>query len=254
MSSAWLHQLRLADVLCLTETHLSGSSVSPDFQLEGYTFFGRNRHVSYTNRRDLAKKDGGGVATYCRNSLQAREHRYLQNVTDLEFTMIRVETPGQALIATVYRPPSYHLGMFLANVKSLLDALYILNCQIIVICGDFNEDLLSSGKKAINELFKSRGYSQLISAPTTEKQTVVFNQAYCTLTTVTTILCIVCLLCSWWSSGAHSWTHCVSSFLFVFTPRVMKQGAFKTLVLTISFNKCFRGLLLSEYYSRCTIC
>ena len=167
------HELRLADVLCLTETHLSGASVSPDFLLEGYSFIGRNRHVSYSNRVDLAKKEGGGVATYCRSSLQPQEHCFLQNVTDLEFTVIKIQIPFKAVIATVYRPPTYQLAMFIQCIKSLLDALDLLDCQPVIVCGDFNEDLLCPGKKAINELFQSRGYTQLISAPTTEKQTLI---------------------------------------------------------------------------------
>ncbi|KAE8291439.1 ATP-dependent DNA helicase PIF1 [Larimichthys crocea] len=58
------HELALADVLCITETHLSGSFVSPKFHLEGYNMFARSRQVSYTNFPDMATKDGGGVAVY----------------------------------------------------------------------------------------------------------------------------------------------------------------------------------------------
>ncbi|XP_059203438.1 uncharacterized protein LOC131982826 isoform X1 [Centropristis striata] len=167
------HEFRLADVLCITESHLSGSFVSPDFQLEGYEMFARNRNVSYSNRADMAMKDGGGVAVYYRNSLQAESRRYFQNVPDLEFAVVKVEGPVRALIATVYRPPNIHLDMFLQNMQSLLDSLEMMGCQPVVVCGDFNEDLLSKGKKAIQELFLSRGYSQLVSTATTEKQTLI---------------------------------------------------------------------------------
>ncbi|KAJ8361820.1 hypothetical protein AAFF_G00418700 [Aldrovandia affinis] len=167
------HELGLADVLCVTETHLSGSFVSPKFQLEGYDMFARNRHVSYTNRVDMATKDGGGVAVYCRSSLQAEARRYFHDVTDLEFSVVKVESPVRALIAAVYRPPNLGLDTFLPNMQSLLDSLETMDCQPVVVCGDFNEDLLSRGKKAIRELFHSRGYSQLVSAATTEKQTLI---------------------------------------------------------------------------------
>ncbi|KAJ8358088.1 hypothetical protein AAFF_G00035080 [Aldrovandia affinis] len=89
------HELGLADVLCVTETHLSGSFVSPKFQLEGYDMFARNRHVSYTNRVDMATKDGGGVAVYCRSSLQAEARRYFHDVTDLEFSVVKVESRSE---------------------------------------------------------------------------------------------------------------------------------------------------------------
>uniref|UniRef100_A0A667YQ84 ATP-dependent DNA helicase n=1 Tax=Myripristis murdjan TaxID=586833 RepID=A0A667YQ84_9TELE len=53
-------ELRLADVLCLTETHLSGSIVTDSIALEGYRVFLRNRHLCYMRFPELAKKEGGG--------------------------------------------------------------------------------------------------------------------------------------------------------------------------------------------------
>ncbi|KAL4008321.1 hypothetical protein ACER0C_002173 [Sarotherodon galilaeus] len=167
------HELSLADVLCITETHLSGSSVSPRFQLEQYNMATRNRHVSYTNHTDMAKVNGGGVAMYYKTVLIAESRKYLQNVTDLEFVVIKVESPVTALIATVYRPPNYSHVRFLPQMQCLLDSLEMMNCQPIIVCGDFNEDLMSRGKKPIQELFQSRGYAQLITAATTEKHTLI---------------------------------------------------------------------------------
>uniref|UniRef100_A0A3B5QQ24 ATP-dependent DNA helicase n=1 Tax=Xiphophorus maculatus TaxID=8083 RepID=A0A3B5QQ24_XIPMA len=178
------HELMLADVLCLTETHLFGSSVPASCQMEGYSFFSRNRHVSYSNRVDIATKEGGGVATYCRSLLQPQERRFFNQVTDIEFNVVKVETPIRALIATVYRPPSYDLGTFLRNLQNLLDGLNSMDIRPVVILGDFNEDLIPPGKKAINELFRAKGFMQLISDATTEKRTLldhiyISNPEYC---------------------------------------------------------------------------
>ncbi|XP_039896714.1 uncharacterized protein LOC120739111 isoform X6 [Simochromis diagramma] len=167
------HELSLADVLCITETHLSGSSVSPRFQLEQYNMATRNRHVSYTNHTDMAKVNGGGVAIYHNTILTAESRKYLQNVTDLEFVVVKVESPVTALIATVYRPPNYSHVRFLPQMQCLLDSLEMMNHQPIIVCGDFNEDLMSRGKKPIQELLQSRGYAQLITAATTEKHTLI---------------------------------------------------------------------------------
>lgn len=79
------HELRLADLLCITETHLSGSSISPQFQLEEYNLVTRNRHISYTNHTYMAKANGGGFAVYYKRTLTAEARKYVQNVTDLEF-------------------------------------------------------------------------------------------------------------------------------------------------------------------------
>ncbi|XP_005755922.1 ATP-dependent DNA helicase PIF1 [Pundamilia nyererei] len=167
------HELSLADVLCITETHLSGSSVSPRFQLEQYNMATRNRHVSYTNHTDMANVNGGGVAIYYNTILTAESRKYLQNVTDLEFVVVKVESPVTALIATVYRPPNYSHVRFLPQMLCLLDSLEMMNHQPIIVCGDFNEDLMSRGKKPIQELLQSRGYAQLITAATTEKHTLI---------------------------------------------------------------------------------
>jgi len=167
------HQLTLGDVLCFTETHLSGSFVAESLQLEGYNMFKRNRHLSYTNHPHIASRSGGGVAMYVRNHYHACEKQYLQNVTDLEFLVVKLESPVKALIAVVYRPPDYNIGHFLSNLQSLLESLDVMDCQPIVLCGDFNEDLLSSGKKPISNLLQSRGYTQLVREATTEKNTLL---------------------------------------------------------------------------------
>ncbi|MCI4395547.1 hypothetical protein PGIGA_G00181850 [Pangasianodon gigas] len=164
------HELQLADILCITETHLSGSCIS-HLQLEGYKMFARNRHITYSTYAEIAKKDGGGVAIFCKEDIQAQPRQYIHNVTDLEFVIIKIDTPTNATIATVYRPPHYSLEKFLPNLRSLL--VYMdMKKNPVIICRDFNEDLLSSGRKAILELFQSKGYTQLITTATTDKHTL----------------------------------------------------------------------------------
>ena len=167
------HELCLADVLCLTETHLQGSFVADSLQLDGYNMFKRNRHTSYTKYPQMASKGGGGVAVYVRNHIQVRERQYLHNVTDLEFVALKVEAPFCAVIAAVYRPPDYSLRPFLENLVSLLDALEVLDCHPVIVCGDFNENQLLGSTKPILELFQSKGYVQLITSATTDKNTLL---------------------------------------------------------------------------------
>ncbi|CAI5669453.1 unnamed protein product [Oreochromis niloticus] len=110
------HELCLADVLCLTETHLRGSFVAENLHLENYNLFKRNRHLSYTNLPQMANRSGGGVAVYVKSDIQVHEKQYIHNVTDLEFLALKVEAPVSALIAVVYRPPDYTLRPFLKNL------------------------------------------------------------------------------------------------------------------------------------------
>ncbi|XP_026084957.1 uncharacterized protein LOC113060278 [Carassius auratus] len=166
------HELQLSDVLCLTETHLTGSSTS-DLQLEGYNLFTRNRHVSYSTHQELGRKNGGGVAIYCKEHIPTQPRQYIQNVTDLEFAVIKLDSPIKAAVVAVYRPPQYSVGDFLTNLNSMMDYLDLTHNDLVIICGDFNEDLLHPGKKPILELFQSRGYTQLITSATTEKHTLL---------------------------------------------------------------------------------
>ena len=135
--------------------------------------FKRNRHLSYTNVPQIANRGGGGVAVYVRSHIQVREKQYIHNVTDLEFVALKVEAPVSALIAAVYRPPDYSVRSFLFNLGSLLDSLEIMDCQPIIVCGDFNENLFSNNGKPILELFQSRGYAQVITNATTDKNTLL---------------------------------------------------------------------------------
>lgn len=121
----------------------------------------------------MANKNGGGVAIYVKNHIQACEKHYIQNATDIEFTVIKLESPINATIAAVYKPPGYSVMSFLSNLQSLLDALEIMDQHPIVVCGDFNEDLLSRASKPILELFQSKGYEQLITTATTDKNTLL---------------------------------------------------------------------------------
>ncbi|XP_076858467.1 uncharacterized protein LOC143512266 isoform X2 [Brachyhypopomus gauderio] len=56
------HELLLSDVLCLTETHMTGSVFPDSLQLNGYKIYKRNRHAAYTNYTHLSNRSGGGVA------------------------------------------------------------------------------------------------------------------------------------------------------------------------------------------------
>ncbi|XP_057696959.1 uncharacterized protein LOC130918842 [Corythoichthys intestinalis] len=168
------HELLFADVLCFTETHFQQSVTAGNARLEGYTMFHRNRSASYSNCPDLVTKLGGGVAICVKkNHIVAKEIKYIQGETDLEFVVVKLDSPVNVLIAAVYRAPAHNLRSFLQNLGNLLCSLEVMDNQQILVCGDFNEDVFSDAHKPIFELFLSKGYKQLITPITTEKYTLL---------------------------------------------------------------------------------
>lgn len=49
-----------------------------------------DRHTSYSTHQEIAKKDGGGVTIYCKEHILAQPKQYIQNMTDLEFIVIKI--------------------------------------------------------------------------------------------------------------------------------------------------------------------
>ncbi len=77
------HELQHADVLCLTETHLTGSCTS-DLQLEGYNLITRNRHVSLLYTSGNWKEKWRWSRNILQGAHPSQPRQYIQNVTDLE--------------------------------------------------------------------------------------------------------------------------------------------------------------------------
>ncbi|KAL1268529.1 hypothetical protein QQF64_033892 [Cirrhinus molitorella] len=130
------HELQHADILCLTETHLTGLCTLSDLQLQRYNLFTRNRHVYYSTHQEIGMKNGGGVAIYCKEHIPTQPRQYIQNVTDLEFVIVKIDSA----IVAVYRPPQYNVGDFLTNLKRMLDYLDLAHNDLVIICESFKED------------------------------------------------------------------------------------------------------------------
>lgn len=194
------HELRLTDVLCITETHLSQSEVPHNFHMEGYRVLARSRSASYGTQCLVTQKDGDGVAMYCKTHIQCDPIRQIGKVSDLEFSVLKLQSPVGALIATMYRPPTFKINAFIYNLKGLVDCLVSLGQQPIVVCGDMNKDLISKQWNAIHGLFQSRGYTSHILQQksthywitfTCHSHTFAYSQVFCRLTTATTTQCTV---------------------------------------------------------------
>ncbi|KAL2076326.1 hypothetical protein ACEWY4_028078 [Coilia grayii] len=92
------HEMFLGDILCFTETHLFGSAIPQQLQLNGYNMFCRNRQVSYSSFSQLASQKGGGVAIYAKNHIQCHTLQYVSGVTDLEFLAVKITSRSSCYI------------------------------------------------------------------------------------------------------------------------------------------------------------
>lgn len=105
------------------------------------------------------------VAIYCKEHISAQARQFIQNITDHEFVIIKIDSPIKATIAAVYRAPHYGFEDFMKNLKSLLDYLDIVDEQVI--------GSLKCRGKTVLELFRSKRYTQLITTATTKKHTLL---------------------------------------------------------------------------------
>lgn len=103
---------------------------------------------------------------FYKSHVQVHHMQYIQGVTDLDFLVLKVTAPSQVPIAVIYRPSDSKTNIFAKS--NLFDSLHVIADCPVIVCGDFNEDLLASGRKMIFELVQSSVFRHLIITFTTE--------------------------------------------------------------------------------------
>jgi nicotinamide mononucleotide adenylyltransferase len=145
------------DILCLTETWLKPDKMS--FNVENY------RVASVFNRVSAM---GGGCMLLIKNGFKFKERKDLVGCSverTCEIASVELE---DFLIICIYRPPSSsNFSSFLAIMEVLLEKVF-LSKRAIVICGDFNIDLLSDTLEKNNflSLLKCYDLEHLFNEPT----------------------------------------------------------------------------------------
>ena len=120
------------DVLCITESFLGEHSSSSEFNIDNYNL----------ERKDRVDKAGGGLVTYIRSHICYVRRFDLESV-QLEIMWIEIKPYKRTsfLIGSVYRPPSSTFDVDLSIIQNIEKAF--LEGKEMVMCGDFNVDLLS---------------------------------------------------------------------------------------------------------------
>ncbi|XP_066288772.1 uncharacterized protein [Branchiostoma lanceolatum] len=163
-----------ADIICLTETWLSGDVQSSQVQLENFTVFRQDRRRVCEADSMTTSSPHGGVAVYVRDGYRCSEIPIPSDIR-LECVVMRMSAEGvEILIVPIYRPPNVKKDVFICNLEKLMQHLATVKRNTTIFLGDFNENLISGedNKKILN-FFVTKDFEQLVEDPTTMKGTLI---------------------------------------------------------------------------------
>lgn len=140
----YLQQLQQKfSIIAISETWLSDEKNLQD-GLEGYEMFWQNR----------SNKRGGGVALFVMTAFKCKVIGdmtiVIDNVMECITIEIEVERSKNILISCIYRTPGSCIDQFNEKISELYEKH---NDKTILVCGDFNIDLLKSNDHMKTEEF-----------------------------------------------------------------------------------------------------
>ena len=147
------------NIIAIAETWLNGSVSDGEVAIPGYTLF----------RRDRSTSCGGGVAFYAQDNLTVRRNTKFDH-HDMECIVLDIESRKKVAtrLVCIYRPPSSS-SEFWASFETLLEAPTCeMDSDAVIITGDLNVDLLSSGynNSRLCQLLSGFGLCNAVSSPT----------------------------------------------------------------------------------------
>ena len=153
----FLKQHKHGFVFGLSETWLSGNVTNTEVAIEGFNLYRRDR----TNG-----SMGGGVAVYVSNNICSSRRRDLEE-DSIEAIWVQLKLKkSQILFCNLYRPPS-STSEWMDNVTVMIEKANLENLPLVV-CGDFNCDMLSlpTQSKRLQVIMSNYGLTQLVTDPT----------------------------------------------------------------------------------------
>ena len=146
------------DVLCLSETWLTGSMDDRTLVFPGYSVV----------RRDRRGRSGGGVAILHRSNLSAELLTVPSAGSALESLWIQLTGRRQIIVGAIYRPPSGPVAPVIDDMHDQF-AYVISKLKPVYIFGDTNFDITQPAKTGVKEylrLLSDLSLHQLIKSPT----------------------------------------------------------------------------------------
>ena len=140
----YLNQFSKFSVIAVSESWLTYEKET-DVELEDYELFTTNR----------INRNGGGVALYVHNSFKCKKIESMSITVENTMEMVTVEIITEKnkniIISCVYRTPGSCLDIFNDKMSDIYDKN--VEKKRVLVCGDFNIDLLNT-----NEHRKSRDF------------------------------------------------------------------------------------------------
>ena len=153
------HSRPQIDILSLNETFLKSSIPDSLYSVQGFSVY----------RRDRKDKNGGGVMIYINDELNHRRRTDLESV-DVEAIWIDIypyKSNRSALVAGIYRPPSYTREQD-DILERNIETAYLLNKETLLL-GDFNinhHDSSSFKKHRLIRAISNMNFKQLVNHTT----------------------------------------------------------------------------------------
>ena len=149
------------DILSFSETWLSDTVSDDEIVIPGYNCV----------RRDRQEKSGGGVAIFCRDSINFTVREYLNNANGAVWIQVNRKNCKPLVVGCIYRPPDQATNNFVDNFSESLSKIDS-NFDKVVL-GDFNIDFSagrrnanSSQKRMLKGITELHDLKQVIESPT----------------------------------------------------------------------------------------
>ena len=134
-------QLTQFDVLGVSETFIKSNTPSNLYQINGYTFF----------HKDRTAKCGGGIGLYVRNHIKAKTIKLTEEINQPEIFFVELSiNHSKMAVGVLYKPPKIPYGVFGLLHETL--AYITTKYQHTIIVGDFNTNYLIPNSLPVNFL------------------------------------------------------------------------------------------------------
>ena len=110
---------------------------------------------------------GDGVALIVNKNLNPKQIRMN---TSLEIVAVKISTPIQMIVVSVYRPTSTPIDVFMNHMLEVIAQFHhIPTCTV----GDFNEDVSITSNTNCCAMFRSQAFKQMVSKLTHDSRTII---------------------------------------------------------------------------------